>query len=306
MPGAFTNAPGLTRVLVLGASGMLGSTLMAELVGVAGIEVRGTVRDAKALPALFLDSMGSLLVDGVDVSDDRSRLDAISGADLVVNAVGVIKQAGGVVESVDAIRLNALLPHQLAAECRDRGSRLVHVSTDCVFSGRKGAYVEADTPDPVDFYGRSKLLGEVQEPALTLRTSIIGHELRRHASLLDWFLGQPESAVRGYAHAIYSGVTTHEFARLLVDVVIPDRSLQGLYHVASEPITKLELLRLVGKVYGRRGEVMQSDDLRCDRSMRADRLREVTGYRPPPWPEMIQAMFDARPTWVSDSREEAV
>ncbi len=277
---------------------MLGSTLVVELAAAPGIEVRGTVRDASTLPATFLGQVGPHLVDQIDVLDDRSRRDAIAGADMVVNAVGVIKQASGLADSVDTVRLNSLLPHQLAAECAAQDIRLVHVSTDCVFSGRKGGYVEADVPDPIDFYGRSKLLGEVEAPALTLRTSIIGHEVQRHASLFDWFLTQPETSVRGFVHAIYSGVTTHELARLLRDVVIPDPSLQGLYHVASEPISKLELLRLVAETYGWGGEIVPFEDFSCDRSMRADLLREATGYSPPSWPDMVQGMFDARPKWA--------
>lgn len=277
---------------------MLGSALVRQLSRRPELSVRGTVREAHALPPAFLDELGSLLTTGVDITDERSRAAAIAEADVVVNAVGVIKQAPGLDDRVRTVELNALLPQQLAVECAARGSRLVNVSTDCVFSGLRGGYTEADTCDPVDFYGRSKLLGEVEEPALTLRTSIIGHEAQRHASLVDWFLSRPQTAVRGFANAIYSGVTTHEFARLLVDVVFPRPDLAGLYHVASEPISKLHLLELVAAQYGWSGTIEPFADFRCDRSMSARRLEDVTGYRPPAWREMIRQMHEHKPRWA--------
>ncbi len=296
---------GRTRVVVIGASGMLGSALVQHLSGSSDLEVVGTVRDLAGLPEAFLGAVGGSLVDGVDVFDAGSRRDAVAGADVVVNAVGVIKQAAGVHDAVPTVEANALLPHLLASDCADAGARFVHVSTDCVFSGRRGGYSEDDLPDPVDFYGRSKLLGEVAAPALTLRTSIIGHEVRRHASLVDWFLSQPPTTVRGFANAIYSGVTTRELARLLVDVALPLPALQGLFHVASEPVSKLELLRLVADAYGWAGEIVPDEDFRCDRSMRADRLHSATGYRPRPWPEMVHEMHASRPAWALGPTEGA-
>lgn len=287
-----------TRVVVLGASGMLGSTLFRELSGEPGLDVRGTVRERKSLPAAFLAGCGDRIVAGVDVLDDNSRRDAIAEADVVINAVGVTKQSIGLKDTVATVRINALLPQQLAADCVGLGVRLVHVSTDCVFSGRRGSYTEADLPDPLDLYGRSKLLGEVEGSALTLRTSIIGHELQRHASLVDWFLAHPQTAVAGFRNAIFSGVTTHEFARLMAAIVIPDPSLRGLYHVAAEPIAKFDLLELLAGVYGWTGQIEIDTDFVCDRSMRADRFFAATGYRPPSWPEMVSDMFEARPDWA--------
>lgn len=300
-----THAPEYRRVLVLGGSGMLGSTIVRELLSAPKIDVHASVRDQDALPPDIRRGLGARLFE-LDVLDHDARFQLLAEIrpDVVVNAVGVVKQAPALADNVRTVRSNALLPHLLAQECEHLGGRLVHVSTDCVFSGRHGGYRETDTPDPVDFYGRSKLLGELEAPALTLRTSIIGHEVQRHTSLVDWFLTQQETSVRGFVHAIYSGVTTHEFARLLRDIVIPRPSLQGLYHVAAEPISKLELLRLVAEVYGWRGEIVPFEEFRCDRSMRADRLFAATGYRPPPWSKMIQGMYDARPKWAVMPGEE--
>ncbi|MDG4798699.1 SDR family oxidoreductase [Micromonospora sp. WMMD1082] len=283
------------RVLVLGATGMLGHTLMRELLDAPGVEVRGAARGAAGLPP----EVAGRVTTGVDILDPGrvGRLLDEVGPDVVVNCVGVIKQRPEVQDAVHTVTVNALFPHQLAEECGRRDARLVHVSTDCVFSGDRGGYVETDIPDPPDLYGRSKLLGEVHRaPALTLRTSIIGHELTGHRSLVDWFLSQ-NSVVSGYTKAIYSGVTTVEFARLLRSVVLPREDLGGLYHVAASPISKYELLKLVADAYGWAGRIVPHDSFVCDRSMSAEALAGATGYRPPAWPEMIAQLHGAATRW---------
>jgi dTDP-4-dehydrorhamnose reductase len=210
--------------------------------------------------------------------------------DVVVNCIGMIKQNPRVGDQVSTITLNSLVPHLLAEECDRSATRLIHVSTDCVFSGNRGHYVEADRPDPVDVYGRSKLLGElVSPPSLTVRTSIIGHELGSNSSLIDWFLSQ-RGTVKGYTRAIYTGVTTNELAHLLRSVILPRTDLAGLLHVASAPISKYELLRLVAQEYQWAGELIPFDGFTCDRSLSADALFSLTGYRPPAWTEMITEM----------------
>ncbi|MEU8262042.1 SDR family oxidoreductase [Micromonospora sp. NPDC048999] len=290
----------MTRVLVLGATGMLGHALLRELSEDPALDVYGAARSIEDRGPLYPAGLLARITPAVDATrfeQVRQILDDVR-PDVVVNGVGVIKQRPDVQDAVHTVTLNALFPHLLADACARLGSRLVHVSTDCVFSGRHGGYVEDDLPDPADLYGRSKLLGETTTaPALTLRTSIIGHELTTKRSLLDWFLSQ-EGRVRGFTRAVYSGVTTVEFARLLREVILPREDLAGLYHVAAEPIPKHDLLRLVADVYGWRGEIVPDDDFVCDRSMRADTLAEATGYRPPAWPDMIRRMHEARARWT--------
>ncbi|MFU8851390.1 dTDP-4-dehydrorhamnose reductase family protein [Micromonospora sp. SL1-18] len=288
------------RVLVLGATGMLGHALLRELSEDPELDVYGAARSMEGRGHLYPAGLLARITPAVDATrfdQVRQVLDSVR-PDVVVNGVGVIKQRPDVQDAVPTVMLNALLPHLLADACARLGSRLVHVSTDCVFSGDRGGYVEDDRPDPADLYGRSKLLGETTSaPALTLRTSIIGHELTTKRSLLDWFLSQ-DGQVPGFTRAIYSGVTTVELARLLRQVILPREDLTGLYHVAAEPVSKHDLLRLVADVYGWRGELVPDDDFRCDRSMRADALAEATGYRPPTWPDMIRLMHEARARWA--------
>lgn len=294
------------RVLVLGATGMLGHTLMRELSGAADIEVYGAARGAGPADAFPAD-VAARITPGLDVLE-LDRLGLLLREvrpDVVVNCVGVIKQRPEVQDAVRTILVNSLFPHLLAQECAGRDIRLIHVSTDCVFSGDRGGYVETDIPDPPDLYGRSKLLGETSiPPALTLRTSIIGHELQSARSLVDWFLAQT-GVVTGYTKAIYSGVTTTEFARLLRSVVIPREDLAGLYHVAATPISKYDLLHVIAQTYGWTGRIVPHDAIVCDRSLSAAAFLSTTGYRPPAWPEMIAQMHaTCRGVRVRDSVDE--
>ncbi|WP_123602177.1 SDR family oxidoreductase [Micromonospora sp. Llam0] len=293
--------PARQRVLIAGATGMLGHTLLRELSADPALDVHGTARDLADRAHHFPAPLVERIADGIDATrfDQVRRIVDELRPDVVVNCVGVIKQRPDVRDATHTVTLNALFPHLLAQTCGQFGSRLIHVSTDCVFSGRRGGYVEDDLPDPPDLYGRSKLLGEVtREGALTLRTSIIGHELTSSRSLVDWFLSRP-GVVQGWTGAIYTGVTTVEFARLLRTVVLPRTDLTGLYHLAAEPISKYDLLRLIAEVYRWPGDIAPDDGFVCDRSMRADRLADVTGYRPPSWPDMVRSMHAARTRWAS-------
>jgi len=209
----------------------------------------------------------------------------------VVNCVGLIKQLADAENPLLEIPINAVLPHRLARLCEFSGARLVHISTDCVYSGKKGRYTEADLPDANDVYGQSKALGEVIYPhTITLRTSIIGHELQGNQSLLNWFLSQ-EGSCNGFRRAIFSGLPTVEFAQVIRDVVIPHAELSGLYHIAAQPINKYDLLKLIAEVYGKSIDIVPDDNLVIDRSLNADRFRLATGYTAPEWSDLIKLMY---------------
>lgn len=280
------------RILVLGASGMLGSAMFRTFGSAKGFDVWGTARSTSALKFFDAGLREKMLV-GVDVEKVDALLHLFSQVrpDVVVNCVGLVKQLSNASAVLDAVPLNSVLPHRLASLCSVAGARLVHISTDCVFSGKKGEkYGEGDTPDAYDVYGRSKLLGEVDYVnAITLRTSIIGHELDGNRSLIDWFLSQ-EGSVRGYAKAIFSGLPTVELANVVKDYVINRPELHGVYHVSVDPINKYELLKLVADVYKKRIEVHRFDDFVIDRSLDSSRFQVATGYTPPKWPELIQKM----------------
>jgi len=290
------------RVLILGGDGMLGHQLRRELsarhdVGVTlrrPDEASSSGSDAGALgraPAGVRES-DHRVFRNVDVRDlDRvSKVVARFRPEAVVNAVGIVKQRPESDDLLPALEVNAVFPHRLAGLCADAGARLVHFSTDCVFSGRKGLYGEGDPPDPVDTYGRTKLLGEVGAPHLTLRSSIIGLEQGRRQGLVEWFLAS-RGPVKGYRRAVYSGLTTLEMARLVDRLLVAHPDLAGLFHVASEPIDKFTLLSRLAQALGRRDvQIEPVDEPVCDRSLCADAFASATGYQPPAWDEMLQEL----------------
>lgn len=285
------NATESKRVLVLGASGMLGNAML-RLFAERGVHaVTGTVRSPSAL-RLLPDALRAHVVSGVDVENHDSlvALFARVRPDVVINCIGLVKQLADANQPLAALPINALLPHRLAALCAIGGARLVHVSTDCVFAGTKGMYVESDASDATDLYGRSKLLGEVDEPhAITLRTSIIGHELGSAHGLVGWFLSQT-GGVRGYTRAIFSGLPTVELATVIHDHVLGRPDLRGLYHVSAAPIDKYTLLSLVARQYGHDVAIEPDARLVIDRSLDSSRFRAAAGYAPPEWPELVARM----------------
>lgn len=212
--------------------------------------------------------------------------------DIVINCIGVVKQVPDSDTPLVAIPINALLPHRMARLCELSGARFVHISTDCVFSGSKGMYTEYDIADATDFYGRTKYLGEVDYPnAITLRTSIIGHELNGSRSLIDWFLSERNS-VNGYKRAIFSGLPTVEVARVIRDHVIPNPELHGVYHLSVDPINKFDLLTLVSKIYGKIIDIKPDNKFTVDRSLDSTRFREATTFTPKPWADLICEMHE--------------
>lgn len=279
------------KILVLGATGMLGHKLLQRLA--EGHETWGTVRGAPESGPEIPGFDRGRLAGGVQAGD----LDAVRrtlgrlAPDAVLNCIGIVKQIDAAKDAVTSIAINALLPHQLAELCAQEGARLIHFSTDCVFSGRGGPYRDSDPPDPMDLYGRSKLLGEVDRPGcLTVRTSIVGRELRRGTGLFDWFFAQKGGRVRGYRHALYSGLTTRAMADVVRLVLESHPDLSGVWQVSGDPIDKFSLLELVNRVCGLGIQIEPDETFRCDRRLDSSRFREATGWSPPTWQSMIETM----------------
>ena len=284
------------KILVLGITGMLGSAVFKALCESKQFQVWGSQRSLSCHPKLAaLPSAGILT--GVDVLDQDTLVNTFAKVkpDVVINCVGLIKQLGHANDPLVALPINAMLPHRLLRLCNLLGSRLIHISTDCVFNGKKGNYLESDPSDAEDLYGRSKYIGELHDSpnAITLRTSIIGHELGTSFALLEWFLAQ-QGSVKGFSKAIFSGVPTCELARVIIEYVLPKPQLYGLYHVAAEPISKLNLLQLVAKEYGVQTTINPDSGLVIDRSLCAERFQQASGYTAPKWPDLIQKMRQSR------------
>lgn len=240
--------------------------------------------------------------EGVEVTDFEKVSELLSRCrpDLIINAVGVIKQRETSKEIVKTLKINSIFPQQLVEFAQNSGSRLITISTDCVFNGRRGNYTETDVSDAEDLYGKSKNLGEVSAPGcLTLRTSIIGRELETSHSLVEWFLSNRGGNVKGFTKAIYTGFPTVILADIISELIIKHENLQGLYHVSSEPINKFELLQLLKKFYRAPVEIEPYADFEIDRSLDSTKFRKETNFVPLEWEKMIEIM--ARDSTVYDN-----
>ena len=278
------------RILILGGDGMLGHQLLRQWQGQH--EVRVTLRrDLDAYAGFGLFRPGNSYY-GVDIVRTQELVGVLADfhPQAVVNAVGIVKQQSAAKESIPSIEINALFPHCLAVLCKAVGARLIHMSTDCVFSGRKGNYQESDLSDAEDLYGKSKYLGEVYDThCVTLRTSIIGTELTRKKSLVEWFLAQ-QGPVKGYRKAIFSGFTTIEMARIIERLLVQHPRACGLYHVSSAPISKLELLTKIMEKLELPVQIVPDESLGIDRSLDSSRFRKEFGYMPPAWDGMLDEL----------------
>lgn len=274
------------RVLILGATGMLGHKVWEQFRD--RFDCRATVRKRPTID-LFADDR---VIEGFEATDFASipRLVATVRPNVVINCIGVIKQLEAAHDPIASITLNSLFPHVVARAAAEAGSRMIHVSTDCVFAGTRGGYREEDLPDATDLYGRSKLLGEVGAPMLTLRTSVVGRELQTSVGLVEWFLSHRGGTVRGFRNARFSGVTTARLATILAEVTERHPSLTGVYHVSGEAISKYDLLTMLNE-WMRADVMIQPDDaMVVDRTLNAERFERATDIRRWPWPKMLSEL----------------
>ena len=266
----------MKKILILGTTGMLGHKLLQKLSQNPLFDVWGTSRNNKNLLKWFGKDLEKKIISGVDANsfDQFEKTIVETMPDIVINCIGIIKQLPIADDPVVSISINALLPHKIATICKKINARMIHISTDCVFDGKKGNYKEKDFSDAYDLYGKSKYLGEVHYPhTLTLRTSIIGHELETHYGLVEWFLSQKEK-VKGFKKAIFSGFPTVEIAEIIENYIISNESLTGLYQVSSDPISKYDLLNLIAEIYQKNIIIESDESILIDRSLDSSLFRE--------------------------------
>lgn len=282
----------MAKVLILGAAGMLGHKLCQQL---SDHEMIGTVRKDKQ----FYDKYAMIfnnttLIDNIDVLNNDLLKDTIQAIkpDVVINCVGIIKQLAEANDPILSIKINALLPHQLANICEKTSSRLIQISTDCVFDGKKGSYTESDISNATDLYGKTKFLGEVDNRShcLTLRTSIIGRELSTASGLIEWFLSNKGGKVKGFSKAIYTGFSTLVMAEIIDNLIKNHPDVSGLCQVSSEPINKYDIICLVNKAMGLDIDIERENDFFMDRSLLCDRFKAKTGFTSPSWPDIIKQL----------------
>lgn len=270
---------------------MLGHVLWRQLS--QNHEVWVTLRTAlpqiQSLP--FYDTQRTFTGINAASFENLTEVFRLSRPEAVINCVGIIKHLPLAKDPIASLTINSLLPHRLSQLCELTGARLIHVSTDCVFSGRKGNYTEQDVSDAEDLYGRTKYLGELHQPhCVTLRTSIVGRELYTNSGLLEWFLGQEGKVISGYRQAIYSGVTTLELSKIIENVLCKWQDLSGLWHVSGEFINKYQLLKMAQKAFSWNGSIIPEDSIICDRSLDSTRFQDHTGYTIPCWKIMLNEL----------------
>lgn len=283
----------MTRILVFGANGMLGHKLVQQLG--QDFDVYATIRGSFETVDKYGIFEQARIITNVSATDVISIEGAIQTVqpEVVINAVGVIKQLPSAKDVITTLEINAIFPHRLAELGEKYGFRLINVSTDCVFDGVKGFYNEDDPPNATDLYGKSKNLGEVAgKNCLTIRSSIIGRELNSSHSLIEWFLSNRGKTVRGFTNAIYSGFPTTIFTDIIAGLIVDHKELNGLYHVAAEPINKFDLLSIANKYYDADITLDKDIDFRIDRSLDCSRFATLTGFKPQKWDEMIRKMAE--------------
>jgi dTDP-4-dehydrorhamnose reductase len=283
------------KLLIIGGTGMLGHKLfqhLSETFPQTYATIRQNISKEPFKRISFLHS--KRVFKDIDVSNLEALENVVFSLkpDYILNCIGIIKQHKEDAKPIPCIKINSLLPHQLVEMASKYGGRAIHFSTDCVFDGKRGLYTEEDAPNATDIYGRSKAMGEIVcDSALTLRTSIIGRELTSHLSLLDWFLRQKGTRIRGFTRAIYSGVTTNQMANIVRLILQDFPTLSGLYHVVSEPINKYDLLKLAKEIFKVNIEIKPYHDFIIDRSMKGDAFESVTGYKSPSWETLLRDIY---------------
>jgi dTDP-4-dehydrorhamnose reductase len=284
------------RVLVLGATGMLGSSVIKILSENLSNSIFGTIQSQ-----IYKDLFSAALKDKLIISGDLLNIECTAklirqiSPNVIINCVGIVKQLASSDDPLRIVPINSLFPHQIARICQALKIRMIHISTDCVFSGNgNGNYLESDISDATDLYGKTKYIGEVSYPnTITLRTSIIGHELRNAHGLVEWFLSQSGSCV-GYSQFLFSGLPAIVLAKIIRDVVIPREEMQGVFHIASEPISKYSLLRLIAQIYEKDIEIVPSEAIKINRTLNPRLFNDMTGYLAPDWSKMVMEMKNYR------------
>jgi dTDP-4-dehydrorhamnose reductase len=281
------------NILVLGCTGLIGSGLLRYFSSVKGLNIKGTTRNPSRANTAFFKELDKNIIYGIDVENASQFELIIKGfqPDLIINFIGIVKQKDAILDLKKSIYINSLLPHLLSEAAVKFKCKLIHFSTDCVYSGDKGDYIESDIADPLDFYGKSKLVGEpiYFANSIVLRTSVIGPEINSHFGLFEWFLSQ-HKPVNGFTNAFFSGFTTLEIAKILHKHIIFDENLSGLYHLSSFKIDKFSLLNIVKEVYKKNIIIEKDSNFRIDRSLNSDLFKNKTGYVAKPWAEQIVEM----------------
>ena len=283
------------KILILGSNGLVGNTITKYFLQKEDFDVFASIRDCSKLKLFKKEYHKNFLVikNILDFDETKNILKKIK-PDILINCLGITNKENLLKpdQIENCISINSLFPHKLQRICSVIGTRLIHFSSDCIFSGRKGFYSENDLPDPPDTYGKSKLLGELNyENTLTIRKSVIGHELASKKGLLEWFLGQKDF-VYGYKNVMYSGITVLELARVIDEYIIPRNDLEGILNLAGESISKFDLLKTIAAIYKNSTEIIPNETIQINRTLNGSQFNNLTGYKTKSWSSLIKSMYE--------------
>lgn len=290
------------KVAILGASGMLGSMVLDVFSKTTDFNIIATCRDAKHFKTLrntkwtTLDARTSAIEDLTSI---------FSGVDYVINCIGIIKTEINETNSDDiqkAIEVNALFPHKLDLAAKKTNPKVIQIATDCVYDGAKGSYLETDAHNPLDVYGKTKSLGEVNsEKLINLRCSIIGPEIKTKSSLLEWFLNQPSNTeVMGFENHFWNGVTTYHFAKICIGIIKNELNFNKSQHIIPNGIvSKARMLSVFAEIFNRNDLkiIKTQTDISIDRTLSTvneefnTQIWKNAGYeKPPTFQEMVSEL----------------
>jgi len=284
------------KILILGAGGMLGHQIAKTLHSRFPKSVYGMIRKPKSHYEKYGFLPQERFFDGIDVLETEALLRLLDEVrpQWIVNCVGITLRKSESKNFSKCMEINAVLPHRLALWARHNEAKVIHFGTDCVFDGKKGSsYKDFDQPTATDLYGTSKYLGEITDPfSLTLRLSIVGRELDSNSELVEWFLQQKGKTIKGFSQTIYSGLSTPTVAKEVARIIQDHPQLSGLYQVASEPISKYDLLQLLNEHFANNTTIEREDQHISNKSLDFERYAAKTGFRPPSWSEMIKELAE--------------
>lgn len=287
------------KVIILGSTGMIGSAVLFTLSKNKNLNVCGCT-SRKHLPEKFKKNIDVAFLKGFNLENYSSLETNIKNnkPNIVINCAGVVKQSSQASDYLKMINLNSLIPHQLNALSQKYKFKIIQVSTDCVFSGKEGNYKETDIPDPIDIYGKSKSLGElINNNHLTLRCSLVGFEVFAKNGLLEWFLDQKDEC-KGFKNAIFSGLSTFEFAKVVEEIILNHSDLKGLFHISSTPISKYEFLKKISFQFSKKINIVPDINFKINRSLSSSLFSKKTGIKISDWDVMIKDLYSFRCLYV--------
>ncbi len=280
------------KILLIGANGLIGYNIFRNLIKSKEFNIFLLVRSKKNINNFYRSFHFDKLIELKEFKNTsllESFLKELKPS-IVLNCAGITKHSPNIKNISEVLYINSIFPRNLSEICSALKIRLIHLSSDCIFSGSSGMYKDKSFPDANDLYGISKALGEIdKENHLTIRTSTIGHEAQTSYGLLNWFLKQKEC--KGYKNAIFSGPTTLELSKILKDLIIPNQHLSGVLNISSDPIDKYSLLKLIKDTYSLDTVINKCSEVRINRSLNSEKFRTMTNYSVKSWGNMIREMY---------------